>query len=73
MIAFGKDLANRIEVIPFEANPEHKVSELVDLGESVLNIHINVRDEIVRDAQGSFYLAQMLAYYTCLKAGILEQ
>ena len=73
LIAFGKDLANRIEVIPFEANPEHKVSELVDLGESVLNIHINVRDEIVRDAQGSFYLAQMLAYYTCLKAGILEQ
>jgi len=31
-----------------------------------------MRDDIVREAYGSFYLAQMLAYYTCLKAGVLE-
>ena len=71
LIAFGKDLANRIEVIPFEANPEHKVDELITKGEQALNISINVRDEIVTDAQGSFYLAQMLAYHTCIRAGIL--
>ena len=33
LIAFGKDLANRIEVIPFEANPEHKIEELLQKGE----------------------------------------
>ena len=72
LISFGKDLANRIEIIPFEANPEFKVAELVSLGERALNVAINVRDEIIRDAQGSFYLAQMLAYHTCIRAGILR-
>ncbi len=71
LISFGKDLANRIEVIPFEANPQHKVEELISRGEAALNININIKAEIVADAQGSFYLAQMLAYHTCIRAGIL--
>lgn len=73
LISFGKDLANRIEIIPFEANPEYKVEELIAKGESALNISINIRDEIIRDAHGSFYLAQMLAYHTCIRAGILHK
>uniref|UniRef100_Q479U9 ATPase n=1 Tax=Dechloromonas aromatica (strain RCB) TaxID=159087 RepID=Q479U9_DECAR len=72
LISFGKDLANRIEVIPFEANPEYKVEELIKKGELALNININIASDIVKDAQGSFYLAQMLAYNTCLRAGILK-
>jgi hypothetical protein len=72
LISFGKDLANRIEVIPFEINPDYKVEELIRKGENALNIRLNIRDEIVKDAQGSFYIAQMLAYNTCLRAGILE-
>lgn len=70
LLAFGKDLANRIEVIPFEANPQHKVEELIALGESALNIRINIGEELVRAAQGSFYIAQMLAYHTCLKSNV---
>ena len=31
-----------------------------------------MNEEIVGDAQGSFYLAQMLAYHTLLKANVLE-
>jgi len=72
LISFGVDLANRIEIIPVESNPEHKIRELIAQGEEVLNVDINVRDEIIREAHGSFYLAQMLAYYTCLKAEVLE-
>lgn len=72
LIVFGKDLANRIEVIPFEANPEHKIAELIDKGEAALNIGFNIRDEIIAAAQGSFYIAQMLAYNTCIRANILE-
>jgi hypothetical protein len=72
LISFGKDLANRIEVIPFEANPENKVEELLAKGEHALNITINVADEIAKDAQGSFYLAQMLAYHACIRAGVLK-
>lgn len=72
LVSFGKDLANRIEIIPFEANPEYKVEELVAKGERALNISINIRDEIIRDAHGSFYIAQMLAYHTCIRAGVLR-
>ena len=72
LISFGKDLANRIEVIPFEANPEYKVAELVTKGESALNVSINIKDEIVNAAQGSFYIAQMLAYHTCIRSNILQ-
>jgi hypothetical protein len=46
LISFGKDLANRIEVIPFDANPDFKVDELIRKGEEALNIKINVRQEI---------------------------
>lgn len=72
LVLFGKDLANRIEVIQFEANPEHKIDELVSKGEAALKVSINIREEIVSAAQGSFYIAQMLAYYTCIRAGVLE-
>lgn len=72
LISFGKDLANRIEIVPFEANPEYKVEELLTKGENALNVFLNIKDEIIRDAQGSFYIAQMLAFNTCLRAGILK-
>ncbi|PIM50807.1 ATPase [Roseateles chitinivorans] len=73
LISFGRDLANRIEVIPFETNPDHKVEELIEKGELALNVSLNVRAALVSDSQGSFYIAQMLAYNTCLRAGVLEQ
>ncbi len=33
---------------------------------------LNIRKEIVEAAQGGFYLAQMLAYHTCLRGGVLK-
>lgn len=72
LILFGKDLANRIEVIPFEANPRHKVEELIEKGEVALNVAMNIKEEIVSAAQGSFYIAQMLAYHTCIRSNILN-
>jgi len=72
LISFGKDLANRIEIIQFEANPEHKVQELIKKGEKALNISLNIREEIVSAAQGSFYIAQMLAYHTCIRSNLLK-
>src|SRR5690606_605052 len=72
LIAFGKDLANRIEVVPFEANPEHKIEELLAKGEAALNVKLNIRPEIVEASQGSFYIAQMLAYDTCIRGNVLQ-
>lgn len=73
LLAFGKDLANRIEVIPFEANPQFKIEQLLRQGEAALNVDINIVDEISKAAQGSFYIAQMLAYHTCLRSNIFEE
>jgi len=70
LISFGRDLANRLEIIPFESNPENKIAELISKGEAALGININIREEIINASQGSFYVAQMLAYHTCIRSGI---
>jgi hypothetical protein len=72
LVSFAPDLNNRIDTIKFEANPDDRVGEVVEKGQKALNIHINVKEDIVRAAAGSFYLAQMLCHETCLAAGITE-
>ena len=50
----------------------YKVSELVGLGESALNIEIEAKPRIIEGAQGSFYLAQLLCHALCTEAGVTE-
>ena len=73
LLNYASDLTGRIDTITFEANPEHKVEELVSLGEAALNIVINIKDEIVKESQGSFHLAQMLCHECCIEAGVLDE
>jgi hypothetical protein len=73
LINYASDLTGRIDTIPFESNPEEKVEELIEKGQIALNISINIKDEIVRESQGSFHLAQMLCHETCLDSGLLEE
>lgn len=72
LIQFGEDLHSRLDTIQFESNPKERVAQVIELGEKALNISISTRDEIVSAAAGSFYLAQFLAYQTCLQADILK-
>lgn len=72
LIGFAHDLVNRLDIIPFENNPDETVRELIVLGQRALNIEINVIDDVVAASQGSFYLAQMLSREVCKRAGILE-
>lgn len=72
LIEFAPDLVNRIDVIRFETEPDEKISELLRRGEHALNVKLNVFDEIVSAASGSFYLAQMLGREVCLSAGVLH-
>jgi len=73
LISFAHDLVNRVDIIPFESNSNDRVSQVVTLGSEALNIGINVEDEIVAAAQGSFYLAQMLAREVCQRAQVLDR
>lgn len=72
LIQFAHDLVNRLDVVPFESNPDDRVRDLVSKGETALNICLNVSDEIVSSSKGSFFLAQMLALEACLACNITE-
>lgn len=72
LINFAHDLVNRVDVLKFETNPDHKIRELVEKGEQALNISINVREDLVELSQGSFYIAQMLCHEICIHEGVLE-
>jgi hypothetical protein len=72
LISFARDLNNRVEILRFEANPDHKLQKLIRLGEEALNIDLATEAEIVSASAGSFYIAQMLCHETCVAAGFLE-
>jgi hypothetical protein len=73
LIRFAHDLNNRLDILTFETNPPEKIAELLGLGEAALNIDLNIKDSVVKEANGSFYLAQMLAHECCLASSIIEE
>lgn len=73
LLHYASDLTGRIDTITFESNPQDKVAELIAKGEAALNVSINIKDDIIRESQGSFHLAQMLSHETCVEAGILDE
>jgi hypothetical protein len=72
LVRFAPDLNSRIDTIRFEANPEDRVRELVCKGENALNLSLNIKEEIVSAARGSFFLAQMLCFETCVSARVSQ-
>jgi hypothetical protein len=72
LIRFAADLVNRIDIIRFEAEPDEKIREVIDLGCRTLRVRFGIEDEIVADVRGSFYLTQMLCRDICSTYGIFE-
>ena len=60
LISFAPDLVNRLDILRFENSPDSKVEELISKGEAELNISFNTKSDIVKEANGGFYIAQML-------------
>jgi len=73
LIQFAPDLVNRIDIIHFEAEPDEKIYELLKKGQLALNISLNIEDDIVAAANGSFYIAQLLAHAACVLGDALEK
>jgi hypothetical protein len=73
LVKFAHDLGMRIDVLRFEANPVEKIHDLIDLGETALNVRIKERNTIAARAEGSFQIAQLLCHRACLKRGIDER
>lgn len=72
LVSFAPDLNNRIDTIKFEANPEEKVEEMLSLGETSLNLILNIKAEIITESKGSFHIAQLLAKETCISCEITD-
>lgn len=72
LVQVAPDLNNRIDTIKFEANPTYKILELIDKGESRLNIKFACRQELAEKAAGSFHIAQMLCKEGCILGNITE-
>lgn len=73
LINFAPDLANRIDRIKFESEPDRKIMEMINKGEEALNISIVAQESVIEGAQGSFYLAQLICHEICTQAGVLER
>lgn len=73
LVRLSNDLNNRIETIKFEANSEEKIKEMITLGEKALNVEINIKDQISSNSNGSFHIAQLLCYQTCIYCDLSER
>lgn len=72
LVKFGGDVNSRIETIQFESNPDDKIEELINLGESSLKLQLACRREIINAASGSFYIAQFLCHECCIEHGVQQ-
>jgi len=72
LISYAPDLANRIDRIRFESEPDTKITEMIRKGEAALNIEIRATESIVGGSKGSFYLAQLLCHEVCTQSGVTE-
>ena len=72
LVKFADDLGLRIDVFRLEANPVDKILELIGLGEAALNVSLSHREQIAERAKGSFQIAQLLCYKSCILSKITE-
>lgn len=72
LVSFAPDLNNRIDTIRFEANPDEKIEEMLNLGEEALKVSLNIKSDLISESKGSFHIAQMLAKETCICSEIID-
>ncbi len=72
LVSFSQDLNNRIDIIKIEKNSKDKILQLINLGEGALNIILNDKDSIAREANGSFHIAQIFCNELCIENLINE-
>lgn len=66
------DLAGRARIIKMNRQPDPKLAELIIRGEAAAGVRFRRRDEIVNEADGSFYVAQLLCQRLLGRANITD-
>ena len=64
------DLAGRFRMVRMDRQTVVKVAELVIKGEHAANVRFRRRDEIISEADGSFFIAQLLCYQAAVASGV---
>jgi hypothetical protein len=72
LMDYAPDLLHRVETIRFGRTNDERIAELINLGEKALDCTIEVSEEIVRESEGSFAMAQVLCHEACLQGKLLE-
>lgn len=72
LMRFSPDLALRLEILKMHTDDEDAMNALLSQGEAALNIKFSNKEEISREAMGSFQICQLLALYSCTEAKINE-
>lgn len=64
------DLGGRFRTIRMDRQHDDKIAELIIQGERAANIRFQRRDELIAEADGSFYIAQLLCYEAAVQSSI---
>ncbi|KYG01657.1 hypothetical protein BE21_56335 [Sorangium cellulosum] len=64
------DLSGRFRIIRMDRQKDVKIAELIFKGEQAAKIRFTRRDELITEAGGSFFIAQLLCYQAAVNAGI---
>lgn len=72
LVNLAPDLNNRITTVKFEINPDTKILELITKGEKALNINIQYKNQIVKKANGSFHITQLICKELCTMENVLS-
>jgi hypothetical protein len=72
LVEYAPDVLHRLEVVSVGRTNEERILEMIQLGEQALNCRLTIGDEISREAQGSFAMAQVLCHEACIQGRLLE-
>lgn len=72
LVKFAHDIGMRIDFFKLEANPNEKIEELIALGEHALNVKIVAKEQVAKQTQGSFQIAQLLCHKLCVLSKVTE-
>jgi hypothetical protein len=72
IIHVGFDIATRIGILSLGTVPDGKVLQMIEKGETALNIELVGKSQIVRAAAGSLNVAQIICRHVVALAGIKE-
>ncbi len=66
----GTDLSGRYAKVTMGRQKDLYIRQLIEQGEAAANVRFLHKDQLIEAAQGSFFIAQMLCYFTADKDGL---